>query len=58
VKEWVEKRAKPTRPDRIHWVHGSEEEMRQLVDIGIRQEETGAHYALHHDVIGLPPDSS
>jgi phosphoenolpyruvate carboxykinase (GTP) len=39
VRDWVEEQAKLTRPDRIHWIQGTEEEMRGLVDIGIREEK-------------------
>ena len=41
VEKWVEEQAKLTKPDRIHWVQGTEEEMRRLVDLGIREEKTG-----------------
>ena len=43
VEKWVEEQAKLTKPDRIHWVQGTEEEMRRLVDIGIKEEKTGGH---------------
>jgi phosphoenolpyruvate carboxykinase (GTP) len=51
VKEWVEEQAKLTKPDRIHWVQGTEEEMRQLIDIGMHQEKIG----LHHTFQALNP---
>jgi phosphoenolpyruvate carboxykinase (GTP) len=41
VREWVEEQAKLTKPERIHWVQGTEEEMRGLVDKGIHEEKTG-----------------
>jgi phosphoenolpyruvate carboxykinase (GTP) len=44
VKEWVEEQAKLTKPDKIHWVQGTEEEMRGLIDIGIREEMIGEHH--------------
>ncbi len=44
VEEWVEEQAKLTKPDKVHWVQGTEEEMRKLVDIGIREEKTGFHH--------------
>ncbi len=44
VKDWVEEQANLTKPDRIHWVQGTEEEMRGLVDMGIREEKTGFHH--------------
>ena len=43
VEKWVEEQAKLTKPDRIYWVQGTEEEMRRLVDIGIREEKTGTN---------------
>ena len=36
VEEWVEEQARLTKPDKVHWIQGTEEEMRRLVDIGIR----------------------
>ncbi len=39
VEKWVEEQAKLTKPDRIHWIQGTEEEMRSLVDVGINQEK-------------------
>jgi len=39
VEKWVEEQAKLTKPDRIHWIQGTEEEMRGLVDVGINQEK-------------------
>jgi phosphoenolpyruvate carboxykinase (GTP) len=44
VKDWVEEQAKLTKPDRIYWVQGTEEEMRGLVDVGIHKEMIGAHH--------------
>ena len=43
VEKWVEEQAKLTKPDRIYWVQGTEEEMRGLVDIGVKQERIGSH---------------
>lgn len=43
LEEWVERQAELTRPEKIYWVQGTEEEMRRLVEIGITQERTGPH---------------
>ena len=43
VEKWVEEQAKLTKPDKIHWIQGTEEEMRRLVDIGIKEEKVGAN---------------
>jgi phosphoenolpyruvate carboxykinase (GTP) len=43
VERWVEERAKLTRPDNIHWVQGTEEEMRRLIEVGMTREKTGPH---------------
>ena len=42
VEAWVEEQAKLTKPDRIHWIQGTEEEMRHLVDVGINEEKINA----------------
>jgi len=42
VEQWVEEQAKLTKPDRVHWIQGTEEEMRHLVDVGINQEKINA----------------
>ncbi len=44
VKEWVEEQARLTKPERIHWIQGTEEEMRVLTDIGMHQEKIGVHH--------------
>jgi phosphoenolpyruvate carboxykinase (GTP) len=43
VERWVEEQARLTKPDRVYWVQGTEEEMRGLVETGIREEKTGYH---------------
>ena len=60
VEKWVEEQAKLTKPDRIHWIQGTEEEMRGLVDVGIKQEKINSKptfQPLNHDRIPplLPP---
>ncbi|MGD0228805.1 MAG: phosphoenolpyruvate carboxykinase (GTP) [Syntrophorhabdales bacterium] len=44
VETWVGEQAKLTKPDKVHWVQGTEEEMRRLVDLGIKEEKTGFHH--------------
>jgi phosphoenolpyruvate carboxykinase (GTP) len=41
IERWVEEQAKLTKPDKVHWVQGTEEEMRRLVETGIKEEKTG-----------------
>ncbi len=41
VERWVEEQAKLTKPERIYWVQGTEQEMRDLIQIGIEKEMTG-----------------
>jgi phosphoenolpyruvate carboxykinase (GTP) len=44
VERWVEEQAALTKPDKIYWVQGTEDEMRRLIEIGIREEKTGPHH--------------
>jgi phosphoenolpyruvate carboxykinase (GTP) len=43
VERWVEEQAKLTRPDKVHWVQGTREELERLVEDGLRREKTGPH---------------
>ncbi len=43
VEKWVEEQAALTKPDKIHWMDGTEEEVRKLVEIGIREEKIAGH---------------
>jgi phosphoenolpyruvate carboxykinase (GTP) len=43
VERWVEEQAVLTKPGKIHWVEGTEDEMRALMDTGIREEKTGGN---------------
>ncbi len=53
VEEWVEEVARLTKPDRIWWCDGSDEEAHKLIEIGMTQETIGPHpqvfYQLNHD---------
>ncbi len=42
LEQWVDEQAKLTRPARIHWCDGSEEEARKLIQIGLEEEKIGA----------------
>jgi phosphoenolpyruvate carboxykinase (GTP) len=39
VEKWVKEQAELTKPDKIHWMDGSEEECRALIKIGIETEK-------------------
>jgi phosphoenolpyruvate carboxykinase (GTP) len=43
VEQWVEEQAKLTKPDKIYWIRGNEQEMRELITIGMEKETTGPH---------------
>jgi len=39
VEKWVQAQAELTKPDKIYWLDGTEEEARRLVNIGLTQEK-------------------
>ncbi|MDD5455482.1 MAG: phosphoenolpyruvate carboxykinase (GTP) [Candidatus Margulisbacteria bacterium] len=41
LEKWVEEQAILTKPDKIYWCDGSEEEARKLIEIGIKEEKIG-----------------
>jgi phosphoenolpyruvate carboxykinase (GTP) len=43
VEQWVEEQAKLTKPDKIYWVRGNDQEMHELIRIGMEKEMTGPH---------------
>lgn len=51
LEKWVEEQAKLTKPDKIYWCDGSEEEAHKLVGIGMTEEQIGEQkvfYELNH----------
>jgi phosphoenolpyruvate carboxykinase (GTP) len=43
LEKWVEEQAKLTKPDRIIWCDGSDEEARRLIQIGMNEENIDGH---------------
>ena len=53
VERWVEEQAALTKPDKVYWVQGTEDEMRRLIAIGMTKEKTGPHQTfkeLNHQI--------
>lgn len=44
VEQWVEEQAALTKPDKIYWVQGTQDEILRLIEIGINEEKIGAHH--------------
>ena len=42
LQKWVEEQARLTKPDKIWWCDGSEEEARRLIEIGMKEEKIGS----------------
>ena len=38
LERWVEEQAKLTKPDKVYWCDGSEEEARRIIEIGMKEE--------------------
>ena len=43
VEQWVEEQAALTKPSKVYWVQGTEDEMKRLVELGIKEEKTGTN---------------
>ena len=51
LEKWVDEQARLTKPDKIYWCDGSEEEAHKIVEIGLTKENIGDHkifYKLNH----------
>ena len=57
LQRWVEEQAKLTKPDRIWWCDGSEEEARRLVEAGIKDEKIAGNPVFHELNQKTFPDS-
>ncbi len=44
MEKWVEEQAKLTKPDKIHWMDGSEEEAKALIEIGLTKEKISGNF--------------
>lgn len=47
LQEWVEEQARLTKPSRIYWCDGSEDEAHRLVEIGLHEEKIGEQPIFH-----------
>jgi len=47
LERWVDEQARLTKPDKIHWCDGSEEEAYRLIEIGCKEEQIGEHKIFH-----------
>ena len=43
LEKWVEEQAKLTKPDKIYWCDGSDQEARRLIEIGMKEEKVEGH---------------
>lgn len=47
LEKWVEEQAKLTKPDKIYWCDGSQEEAHRLIEIGIKEEKMNGQPIFH-----------
>lgn len=57
LEKWVEEQAGLTKPDKIYWCDGSEEEACKLIEIGIKKEKVAGHPVFHELNQGLWPNA-
>ena len=57
VEQWVQQQAELTKPDRIHWMDGSDAEARELVNIGLTKEKIAGNYTFAQLDHGVFPNS-
>jgi len=43
LENWVDSVAKLTKPDKVYWCNGSEEEARHLIEVGMKDEKVNGH---------------
>jgi len=51
LERWVEEQAGLTKPDKVYWCDGSEEEARRIIEIGMKEEQIAGRqifYELNH----------
>jgi phosphoenolpyruvate carboxykinase (GTP) len=44
---WVDEQARLTKPDKIHWCDGSDEEARRIIEIGMKEEKIAGNPIFH-----------
>lgn len=47
LEKWVDEQVKLTKPDKIYWCDGSQEEAERLIEIGLKEEKIGDYNIFH-----------